>query len=138
MTKKLKYLLLALVLVLIGVGFFYTKNSSSLPSQKNISQDQVTLTIDYGNGKKETASFTPQVGQTAFGILKSFTQEKGIPLDTQQYDFGVFVKTIGMYPSTKDFAWIYFVNGASGTIAADKQEVKSGDTVEWRYTKPQE
>ena len=35
-------------------------------------------------------------------------------------------------------AWIYHVNGESGTIAADKMKVNPGDTVEWKYIPPSE
>ena len=66
------------------------------------------------------------------------TEEKGITLEIQQYDFGVFVKTIAGYPSTANKAWIYFINGNSGTVAADKQEIKAGDLIEWRYIPPSE
>ena len=38
--------------------------------------------------------------------------------------------------NTKDLSWIYFVNGKSGEVAADKYELKNGDKVEWKYMKP--
>jgi len=34
-------------------------------------------------------------------------------------------------------AWIYFVNGEAGQVAADQHQLTAGDRVEWRYTKPQ-
>jgi hypothetical protein len=46
------------------------------------------------------------------------------------------VEQVGDYPNTKDKAWIYYVNGKPGTVAADKQTLQSGDTVEWKYEKP--
>lgn len=138
MTKKLKYLLLTLILVLVGSGLFLNRKYPSPTPQNSLDQNQATLAIDYGNGKKETSSFIPQPGQTVFDALKSLAQEKGVSLDVQTYDFGVFVKGIGGYASTNEVAWIYFVNGNSGTIAADQQEIKAGDKIEWRYLKPQQ
>lgn len=103
------------------------KNAVPFPSNSAIS-----VTIDFGN-KKETASVQ---AATAYQALLEIAKKQQIPLKTKQYDFGVFVQAIGDKENTKDMAWIYFVNGKAGTVAADKQPVTSGDTVEWHYMKP--
>ena len=135
MTKKLKFLLLALLLA-FGLGLFYSQKTPQ-PQKKESAQTQAAIIIDYSDGKKESASFVPQSGQTAFDALKVLAEEKNISLETQQYDFGVFVRAIGGYPSSSEHAWIYFVNGTAGVVASDQQEIKPGDIVEWRYTKPE-
>ena len=33
-------------------------------------------------------------------------------------------------------AWIYFVNGQSGSVASDQYQLKEGDLVEWKYVVP--
>lgn len=137
MTKKLKLLLLTLLLVFTGVALFYKQQSSSQIPKKETVQGQSTFIIDYGNDKRESMTFTPRPEQTVFDALKNFAQEKEISLDTKQYDFGIFVKAIGGYESGSDKAWIYFINGNSGTIAADKQQIKAGDLIEWKYIKPE-
>jgi hypothetical protein len=63
-------------------------------------------------------------------------KQKNLGLKTKQYDFGVFVEQIGTIANTKDKSWIYFVNGKSGTVAADKQSLNAGDTIEWKYITP--
>lgn len=137
MNKRLKYFILLLIILLAGVSLFYSVKRTPDVSKVEVAQTQATLVIDYGSGNKVASSFIPRPGQTVFDALKSVAEEKSIALDTQQYDFGVFVKAIGGYESSAEMAWIYFINGASGQIAADKQEIKAGDTVEWRYTKPE-
>lgn len=137
MTKKFKLLLIALFLVFTGVVLFSDRQKAPTLPKKEATQKQSTFIIDYGDGKKESATFTPRPDQTVFAALKVVAQEKNIPLETQQYDFGIFVKSIGSYKSSAEMAWIYFINGSPGTIAADKQQINAGDLIEWRYVKPE-
>jgi len=76
-------------------------------------------------------------GETAFSILKDYLDQKVIPYNTKAYDFGIFVENINGQVSGADMAWIYFVNGQSGSIAADKYVLKAGDKVEWKYVRPE-
>jgi len=48
----------------------------------------------------------------------------------------MFVERIGDKPSTKDNVWLYFINDASATAAADRQTLYDGDVVSWRYMEP--
>ncbi len=137
MKKNFKYLLLGLVIFLAGATFFLSVRKAPMSPKVEVAQTQATLVIDYGNGNKIASSFIPEQGESAYGALKSVAEEKKITLDTQQYDFGIFVKSIGGYESSADMAWIYYINGTSGMVAADKQEIKAGDTIEWRFVKPQ-
>ncbi|MBU0570110.1 DUF4430 domain-containing protein, partial [Patescibacteria group bacterium] len=73
---------------------------------------------------------------TVFGILEKFAEEEGVELESQQYDFGVFVKSIAGYEGSAETAWIFFVNGESGQVSADQYELKNGDVVEWKYLEP--
>lgn len=137
MTKKLKLLILLLVVASAAFGLFYRKSAAPQTPKNEAVLGQATLVMDYGDGKRETVSFAPQPDQTVFDTLKLVAEEKKIALEIQQYDFGVFVKTIGGYKSSAEMAWIYFVNGTAGTIAADKQAIKAGDLIEWKYIKPE-
>ncbi len=75
---------------------------------------------------------------TVFDVLKLTASDNAIEIKTKQYDFGVFIESVGGLLNTKDKAWIYFVNGKSGNIAADKYILKNGDIVEWKYITPSE
>ena len=95
------------------------------------------LVVDYGEGDPVVYSIEIAEGSTAFSLLKNITEKENISLETQQYDFGVFVKSIGGKESSAEMAWIYFVNGEAGTIAADQMNINPGDSVEWRFIKPE-
>jgi len=76
-------------------------------------------------------------GENAYSILMQALKERGIPYEYENYDFGVFVKSIRNMESGSDKSWIYFVNGESGSVAADQYELKIGDQLEWKYLKPE-
>ena len=75
---------------------------------------------------------------TAYDLLKMAESEGLVETEVEEYDFGVFVKAINGLKSSKDKAWIYFVNGESAQIAADQLVLKPGDLVEWKYISPSE
>jgi len=74
--------------------------------------------------------------QNAFQALTQEAAKQRLEVKTKQYDFGIFVEQVGTLANTKEKSWIYFVNGKSGTVAADKQPVAPGDVVEWKYMTP--
>ncbi len=143
MLKKVFYTLLLIILIFLAITFLNrggsnrnTTGNIKSESAENIA-DRVQLKLDFGNGKAETSTYEINQDSTALTILKMASEEKDVKLDVQQYDFGVFIKSIDGYESGADMAWIYYVNGESGQVAADKYELKNGDLVEWRYVKPE-
>jgi LAS superfamily LD-carboxypeptidase LdcB len=149
--KKVKLLLAIIFLSFVGflLGWFKIFNTIQAPQTANPqtenlrlenespNENSVSLQIDFGDGK--TTSFEKVLTgqeQTAYSLLTAAAEDKNLDLQTQEYDFGVFVKSINGYESTADKAWIYFVNGESGTIAADKYKLAPGDKVEWKYIPP--
>ena len=97
----------------------------------------VTLVVDFGDGNVHRFSKDWNTEDTAYSLLETYAENRGVEFSKTQYDFGVFVESIGGKESTQDIAWIYFINGASGDVAADKYELSSGDQVEWKYIKPE-
>lgn len=93
----------------------------------------VSVTLDTGT---TVATISGVTAQNAFQALSEAAKKQNLELKTKQYDFGVFVEQIGTLANTQEKSWIYFVNGKSGTVAADKQSLKAGDTVEWKYITP--
>lgn len=76
--------------------------------------------------------------QTVFDALKELSNGgKAFELKyNNNYSFGVFIESIGGVKNGDDGKyWQYYVNGKLGEVAADKQEVKAGDKVEWRFEK---
>jgi len=142
MSKKFFFFILAAAGVIFTAFLLISKykiiNTPEVSPTPQVNSQNATLVINYGGGN--TSTYNPDVvgDSTVFSLLKTISEKENILLETQQYDFGVFVKTIGSKESGSNMAWIYFVNGESGTIAADQMKVNPGDTIEWKYTPPSE
>lgn len=145
MKKKLLIVIPIVGLLIVGVSYFSfvnkqadetIKESFSQEVVEEKQEETVSLTLNFGN--ESSTSYTLPFAQnlTAFDVLKETSEKENIPLETQQYDFGVFVKSINDFESTAEMAWIYFVNGESGQVAADQHELKPQDVVEWKYIEP--
>ncbi len=106
--------------------------SSTPPVKVEQAKLQAQVVIDDGETKKEATVSA----QTAFEALQNLAQQNNLNLKTKQYDFGVFVEGIGGVENTKEKTWIYFINGKSAEVAADKYELKNGDIIEWKYVTP--
>ena len=128
--------------ILIGIGVwkgYQTLQAPQKPQVQHInvlseqSTPNVTLVL---NEEERTATYSNILAATVFDALNKVATAQHIPLKTKKYDFGIFVEEIGDKPTLKDHAWLYFVNGISGDVAADKKKLKTGDSVEWRYMKP--
>ena len=93
----------------------------------------VTLVLDDGS---KISTYSGVMANNAYDALRIVVEQNKLNIVTKQYDFGIFVQQIGDKESLRDKAWIYYVNGKSADVAADKYELKNDDIVEWRYTKP--
>jgi hypothetical protein len=128
--KKIILFFAVSILLVVGVWKGYQTPTSVLGEQ---AIPRITLTLV----EEDTiATYSNVLAATVFDALQTVTTEKHIPLKTKKYDFGIFVEEIGDKPTLKDHAWLYFVNGISGDIAADKKTLHTGDSIEWRYMKP--
>ncbi|MCX6809962.1 MAG: DUF4430 domain-containing protein [Candidatus Berkelbacteria bacterium] len=78
--------------------------------------------------EQKTIEYQGEEGKTAFDILKANHQ-----VESQDSSLGVMVNSIDDLKSTdKDF-WLYSVNGAQPSVAADKYQTKSSDSIKWEY-----
>ena len=116
--------------IVLAAFFVFTPKAHQT---KTTTAQSVSVVFDTGSAVATVSGVT---AQTAFQALSTAAKKQNLELKTKQYDFGVFVEQIGAVANTKEKSWIYFVNGKSGTVAADKQSLKSGDTVEWKYITP--
>jgi len=134
-----------LILFILVGGLFitvlipdWTKNNSSsqspAPEETNLAS-LIFTQIDFGNGDTYSAEFESEE-LTAYSALQKTAEKANYDLNTQQYDFGVFVQSIDRYESSAEKSWIYFINGKPGTVAADQRQLQPGDTVTWKYTEP--
>lgn len=131
--------IIILCLIVIGVGalFILQKQFKTTPQQQQLpietTSPAVSVTIFDGSS---TATYSGISALTPYEALTKIASQKQISVQTKQYDFGVFVEAIAGKENTKDKTWIYFVNGKSGEVAADKYTLKQNDTVEWNYITP--
>lgn len=129
-----KYLLLLIsAAVLLGVFWSWPIKLQPQTKVEQTVKQQITLILDFGQGAKRES----RIGATtAFEALQLAAQQQNLELKTKQYDFGIFVESIGGIENSKEQAWIYFVNGKVAEVASDKYLLKAGDVVEWKYIKP--
>lgn len=107
--------------------------SQAVAIKSTQSSAKITFILNTG---ASIATYDGVLAATPFDALTKISTSQSLTIEKKQYDFGVFVEKIGNFANTKDNAWIYYVNGVSGEMAADKKILKNGDIVEWRYTKP--
>lgn len=134
---KLAVFIFSSGLILTGClgGFNQARQQTPNPSVMPVARARAIIMLDFGEGETASYSATLTDGKTVYDLLVQASEVLNYPLDTQQFDFGVLVKRIGSRQSTSNQAWLYFVNGSAGQVAADQAEVKPGDVIEWRYTK---
>lgn len=143
MSNKLRlitFLLLAPFFIFIGISYFASikeKPQVAKPTTIREEQKKATLVLDFGNGEARTYEYTFTDKKTAYDALKETAEKENISLETQQYNFGVFVKSIGGKETSAEIAWIYFVNGEAGQVAADQYILQDGDRIEWKFIKPE-
>lgn len=139
--RVILFSLLVFVIVLIGVSYFVKKNAKPeiIPQPTPFAEEQkkITLAIDFGSESTLFFDYSFSEEKSAYDALKETLEKEKISYEIQQYDFGVFVKSIDGKESSADMAWIYFVNGEAGQVAADQTKINSGDSIEWRYIKPE-
>lgn len=133
-----KYLLPAVIALSI-IGLFVFRNPILNRFQAPVKTVQpenkiaVTLDIEYGDKTVKNFNYTTTKDETAFSVLKNVAERENITLETKQYDFGVFIQKIDKFESTAKNAWIYYVNGQTGQVAADQYKVKAGDKIAWKF-----
>ena len=133
-----KYLLLLISLGILGglgtLGILGRRPSPTPAPVIRVEQPKLQAQVVIENG--ETKIEATVSAKTAFEALQNLARQNNLDLKTKQYDFGVFVEGIGGVENTKEKAWLYFINGKSAEVAADKYELKAQDVVEWKYIKP--
>lgn len=144
---KRNYLLLGIgLLIVAGAGVVGYLTLSAKPEavgtveeekQGEMPAAKVSAVVDFGDGETFEYQKDFEEGKTAFSILMEMAEENQMEIETKEYDFGTLVEAIGGKENSTEQAWIYFINGESGQVAADKQELKTGDKVEWKFIKPE-
>lgn len=126
------------VIVLVGFQFGIRSKLAVRPGVQTanvaLSNAEGTVSVDFGDGKIISDKVS---AQTAYDALGTLAQNKGIVIEVKEYDFGRIIEKVDEKKNSKEYAWMYFVNGKLGEVAADKYTISTGDKIEWRYTKIQ-
>lgn len=118
------FITIFLAAALIGVTYLVKPQQTDLRSQeeRQTSQEEVLPQVT-----ETSVKYEGQEGQTAFELLRAVTM-----VEFKQYDFGVFVESIGgVKPDEKHF-WKLYVNGTESQVGSDQLQTKNGDIIEWK------
>ncbi len=143
--KKLKFLSLSLVLMLGATVFMGSGCSSNQEQTQEQNQEQnqeiaseqtaqtVTVAINYGDEEKNYEVDFGE-GMTAYDALKAAAEKDALEIKTTDYDFGMSVDAIGDKEGGVDGKyWMYYIDGTTSPVAADKQILTEGMKVEFKY-----
>ena len=139
--NKTNIFVLIIISLIIAAGFtiFDKIGLLNTPERTDMVEDnaerEVSLLIDDGDDPK---SFQGEFreGMTAFDLLQDGEEGLNLTLKVKTYDMGVFVEMIGVKENGEDEKyWMYYINGELPMVAADKQELKPGDKVEFKFEK---
>ena len=139
--NKTNIFVLIIISLIIAAGFtiFDKIGLLNTPERTDMVEDnaerEVSLLIDDGDDPK---SFQGEFreGMTAFDLLQDGGEGLNLTLKVKTYDMGVFVEMIGVKENGEDEKyWMYYINGELPMVAADKQELKPGDKVEFKFEK---
>lgn len=93
---------------------------------KRTSQD--TIPTPSTQEQTQTISYDGQDGKNALELL-----QQNHKVETIDTSFGTFVKSIDGVTSKDNSAWIFYIDGKIGEVAADKATTQNGQKIEWRY-----
>lgn len=144
--KKNVYIITGVTIVIIAGSWLTFSDSlrTAGVNEKNIEKNsiseqvkkEVVLAINDGSGNVDTLAVEFKEGMTAFDLLKEGVRKLDLALKVKDYDIGIFIELIGDKKNGQDGKyWLYYVNGQPPMVAADKEKIKIGDKVEFKFEK---
>ena len=139
--KKIKIIISVLaIIVVLGAGLFVYNalQQEGIEKQQDLvagdTQKEVFLRIDFGDGTSKNYSIDFKENYSAFDLLKEASEKLIFPVKSKTYDIGVFIEAINNIEGGKDNKyWAYYINGELPMVAADKNYLKTGDRVEFKF-----
>lgn len=131
--KNIVILLVILTTILLIKQIFPLIKTAPLENAQNseliIEPTQTPVTPTQAISKQKKYTFTVETdGVTAFDLLQSSTD-----VEYDQYDFGVFIKSIDGLAGNDEFFWAFLVNDEMAQEGADKIILNKGDVVTFEY-----
>lgn len=97
------------------------------------------LTINFGDNKadsEKTATFSASLKTpaTALNLLQSIAEGNNFKVDYNEQNSDIFVKGIKGVVNQRNSLWLFYYNGRPAIAPVDKQTLRDGDMVEFRYS----
>lgn len=134
-TKKIILAVVVFLLLLVPIAIAIVRINNDDNNANNTQEEQVVNDQSDDNqidkGDLESIELVATSDNTnAFDLLKTSHE---VVFD--QYDFGVFIKSIDGLEGNNEYYWAFYVNGVYGKTAIDKTILNSGDKLELIYEK---
>ena len=124
--------IIAIALASAAFGFYFIKSSGDENTTVT-----ATISIDFGNETIWTyQNITMKGNATVFGFLLAAAKNGSFDVKYTyygQYDSYLIDSIAGVENGKDNKYWQYWINGQYGMVGADKQPVKNGDTIEWKF-----
>jgi len=146
-TGKLLILFLFFVAGLVTIGLYGDKVEKDIvrlnisynqygPKVAGVAVENVTVLIDRGLGTILKFDVEAKDNTNVLSALKKVNTQYNIGLETKKYDTGELVTNLaGQKNGDGGKYWIYYINGQASVNAIDKQIIKPGDQVEFKFEK---
>lgn len=155
-----KYLLLFVVVIILGAGFYYSElqflsysqstastSSAALATSTAAQGDTLAAQNAASTEPRETISFTLSAGgknysghvptgATVLDAMSALASVGDFQFTSKAFPgMGAFVESINGKINSDGFYWILYTNGKSSDTGASQTTIRSGDRIEWRYEK---
>ena len=100
----------------------------------------VSALVDTGADLLGFPNVPLSAGDTVWSVLEKMAQtQPELAVEGEQYqEMGMLIKSIkGLVNGTDGQYWQYWLNNKYAAVASDKQAVKAGDVIMWKFTKAQ-
>lgn len=149
MKTSSRLLIILAIIILYGAGVLTGASMASkrdkleqmekavIPAEQS---QAASMLIDAGQEIFSYPRLALQGGDTVWSVLDQLNKQyPDLAVGSDNYkDMGVLVKAINGYANgTGDEYWQYWINNKYADTAADKQTVKAGDVIMWKFTKAQ-
>ena len=128
------------ILVIVSAGVFFVNTGIITTEKPSFKTDiiDVTLFIDYSNGKID--NYTIKISNaTVFSVLIKASEEYDFPVGADYYDEfqSHYIYSINFIDEgIENKFWQYYINGDYGIVGADLQPVKDNDIILWKFEEP--
>jgi len=97
--------------------------------------ESASLLIDDGSDNPRGFAIEISASTTAFDLLQEASLTSGFAIESEEYDFGVFVEAINDKRNRQDNKyWLFYVNGELSQLTPDKVIVNPEDEIEFIFT----